>query len=164
MLHKSADVQKAHSTGRRNTLLQKVAMTTGKRRSEQSIRGKLRSPGRPPIWQRESMCRFWRAVASGISSENAANDAGVSGPVGVRWFRSSAGIPPTQLSPTSKSITSRSLSFMECEEIALERARGTGVRAIARNLGRSPNTISREIGRNSATRGGNFDYRANTAQ
>ena len=124
MLHKSADDQTAHSTGRRNTLLQKVAMTTGKRRSEQSIRGKLRSPGRPPIWQRESMCRFWRAVASGISSENAAIDAGVSGPVGVRWFRSSGGMPPTQLSPSAKSITSRSRSrsFKEREEIALERA------------------------------------------
>ena len=38
------------------------------------------------------------------------------------------------------------------------------MRAIARKLGRSPNTISREIRRNSATRGGDFDYRAITAQ
>ncbi|RCS21322.1 IS30 family transposase [Phyllobacterium salinisoli] len=36
--------------------------------------------------------------------------------------------------------------------------------AIARKLGRSPSTISREIRRNSATRGGDFDYRAITAQ
>ena len=148
----------------RATLLQEVAMTTGKRRSEQSTRGKLHSPGRPPIWQRESMCRFWRAVASGLSSEDAGIDAGVSGPVGVRWFRSSGGMPPTQLSPSAKPITSRSLTFQEREEIALERARGTGVRAIARKLGRSPSTISREIRRNSATRGGNFDYRDTTAQ
>ncbi len=38
------------------------------------------------------------------------------------------------------------------------------MRAIARKLGRSPSTISREIRRNSATRGGDFDYRAITAQ
>jgi IS30 family transposase len=58
----------------------------------------------------------------------------------------------------------RSLSFEEREEIALECARGTGVRAIARKLGRSPSTISREIRRNSATRSGAFDYRAIAAQ
>jgi IS30 family transposase len=46
----------------------------------------------------------------------------------------------------------------------LECARGTGVRAIARKLKRSPSTISREIRRNSATRGGDFDYRAINAQ
>jgi IS30 family transposase len=60
--------------------------------------------------------------------------------------------------------TNRSLSFVEREEIALECARGTGVRAIARKLGRSPSTISREIRRNSSTRGGEFDYRAIAAQ
>jgi IS30 family transposase len=38
------------------------------------------------------------------------------------------------------------------------------VRAIARKLGRSPSTISREIRRNSATRSGEFEYRAITAQ
>lgn len=46
----------------------------------------------------------------------------------------------------------------------MECARGAGIRAIARKLGRSPSTISREIRRNSATRGGDFDYRAITAQ
>jgi IS30 family transposase len=58
----------------------------------------------------------------------------------------------------------RSLSFSEREEIALECARGTGVRAIARKLSRSASTIPREIRRNSATRGGEFDYRAIAAQ
>ena len=73
-------------------------------------------------------------------------------------------MPPTHLSPATAPLTSRNLSFREREEIALECARGTGVRAIARKLGRSPSTISREIRRNSATRGGDFDYRAITAQ
>jgi IS30 family transposase len=38
------------------------------------------------------------------------------------------------------------------------------VREIARRLGRSPSTISRELCRNAATRGGRLEYRATTAQ
>jgi HTH-like domain/Helix-turn-helix domain/Integrase core domain len=52
----------------------------------------------------------------------------------------------------------------EREEIALLRVQRCGVRAIARRLGRSPSTISRELRRNAATRGGGLDYRASTAQ
>lgn len=137
---------------------------TGRRKSERSIRGKLNSPGRPPVWQRENLCRFWRSVAAGHSSEVSAIKAGVSGPVGNRWFRSSGGMPPTHLSPSATAPTRRSLTFSEREEIALECARGTGIRTIARKLSRSPSTISREIRRNSATRSGDFDYRAITAQ
>ncbi len=73
-------------------------------------------------------------------------------------------MPPTHLAPSAPFPKSRSLSFAEREEIALECARATGVRAIARKLKRSPSTISREIRRNSATRGGDFDYRAINAQ
>jgi hypothetical protein len=73
-------------------------------------------------------------------------------------------MPPTHLAPTAMLLTSRNLTFSEREEVALECARGTGIRAIARKLGRSPSTVSREIRRNSATRGGDFDYRAITAQ
>jgi IS30 family transposase len=61
-------------------------------------------------------------------------------------------------------LSCRYLSFAEREEIALLRARGCGVRATARLLGRSPSTISRELRRNAATRGGTLDYRASTAQ
>ena len=43
-------------------------------------------------------------------------------------------------------------------------AQGAGVREIARRLGRSPSTISRELRRNAATRGGKLDYRASVAQ
>lgn len=137
---------------------------TGRRKSERSTRGKLSSPGRPPVWQRENLCRFWRSVAAGHSSEVSAVEAGVSGPVGIRWFRSSGGMPPTHLAPSAISLTRRKLTFSEREEIALECARGTGIRAIARKLSRSPSTVSREIRRNSATRSGDFDYRAITAQ
>ena len=73
-------------------------------------------------------------------------------------------MPPTHLAPFAPQPKNRNLSFAEREEIALECARRTGVRAIARKLGRSPSTISREIRRNSSTRSGDFDYRAITAQ
>ena len=73
-------------------------------------------------------------------------------------------MPPTHLAPSAPLPKCRNLSFVEREEIALECARGTGLRAIARKLGRSPSTISREIRRNSATRSGEFDYRAIAAQ
>jgi IS30 family transposase len=60
--------------------------------------------------------------------------------------------------------TGRYLSFAEREEIALLRAQGVGVREIARRIGRDPATISRELRRNAATRGGKPVYRALVAQ
>src|SRR5204863_5877831 len=67
-------------------------------------------------------------------------------------------------SVTLASLSGRYLSFAEREEIAILRARGCGVREIARQLGRSPSTISRELRRNAATRCGYLEYRASTAQ
>ena len=61
-------------------------------------------------------------------------------------------------------VSGRYLSFVEREEIAVLHARQCGVREIARRLGRSPSTISRELRRNAATRGGGLEYRATTAQ
>jgi Helix-turn-helix domain len=61
-------------------------------------------------------------------------------------------------------LSGRYLSFVEREEIALLRASGGGVRLIARRLSRSPSTISRELRRNAATRGGSLHYRALSAQ
>jgi len=61
-------------------------------------------------------------------------------------------------------LLGRYLSFAEREEIALLHAQGEGVRAIARQVGRSPSTISRELRRNAGTRTGRLTYRASTAQ
>jgi hypothetical protein len=58
----------------------------------------------------------------------------------------------------------RYLSFREREEIALLRAQEVTLREIARQLDRSPSTISREVRRNAATRSGKLDYRASIAQ
>jgi IS30 family transposase len=61
-------------------------------------------------------------------------------------------------------VSGRYLSFSEREEIAILRAQQLGVRAIARHIGRSPSTISRELRRNASTRSHWVPYRATTAQ
>jgi IS30 family transposase len=136
----------------------------GRRRSDNALRSKLRSPGRPPVARQEHRRRFWVLIAGGLSSEDAAIGAGVSAPVGVRWFREAGGMPPSTLAPSAKPLSGRYLSFAEREELAIQRAQGAGVREIARNMGRSGSTISRELRRNAATRSGGLDYRATTAQ
>lgn len=73
-------------------------------------------------------------------------------------------MPPSHLRPSSPALSERYLSFAEREHIALLRAKDHGVRQIARELARTPSTISRELRRNAATRGGGFDYKATTAQ
>jgi IS30 family transposase len=139
-------------------------MGTRRRRSDRSGRDVLRSPGRPGVARREDRQRFWIAIAAGQSSEDAALCAGVSPAVGARWFREAGGMPPATLAPSSKPPSGRYLSFADREEIALWRAQGHGVREIARRLGRAASTLSRELRRNAATRGGSLDYRATTAQ
>jgi IS30 family transposase len=59
----------------------------------------------------------------------------------------------------SKPVSGRYLSFSEREEIALLHAQDVGVREIARRICRSPSTVSRELTRNAATRGGQLEYR-----
>jgi transposase, IS30 family len=76
--------------------------------------------------------------------------------MGGRWIVRAGGVRPRR----GRNLKGRCLSFAEREEIALARARGQGVREIAKQLGRSPSTTSRELGRN-ADRGG--AYRATTA-
>jgi IS30 family transposase len=120
----------------------------------------MRSPGRPPVARREHRQRFWKAIADGLSSEDAGVVAGVSPAVGTRWFRESGGMP----SVTQKPLSGRYLSVEEREEIAILRAQDRGVREIARRIGRDPSTISRELRRNAATHSGCLEYRATTAQ
>src|SRR5512144_37423 len=135
-------------------------MARRKRAADRAGRSAMRSPGRPPVGRLEHRQRFWKAIARGLSGEDAAAEAGVSGPVGVRWFREGGGMPSVTLAPAS----GRYLSFAEREEIAIVRGQGAGVREIAMRIGRSPSTISRELRRNAATRGGGLEYRATTTQ
>ena len=129
-------------------------------RATWAMRDKIYSPGRPPVWQRDQVQRFWVGIAKGLSSEDAALSVGVSSPVGSRWFREAGGMRPVSLAP----LSCRYLAFAEREEIAILKAKGCGVREIARQTKRSPSTISRELRRNAATRAGSSGYRAIAAQ
>ena len=128
-------------------------------RADRALRPAMRSPGRPDP-SRVVQRQFWRLIATGVTSAEAAIAVGVSVPVGARWFRHAGGMPPISLAEP----TGRYLTFEEREEIAILRAQGHGVREIARRLGRNPGTISRELRRNAATRGGKQEYRATVAQ
>ncbi|WP_133997772.1 IS30 family transposase [Kribbella sp. VKM Ac-2566] len=122
-------------------------------------RAPMKSPGKPSL-RRDVERLFWREIRKGLTSEDAAIAVGASQAAGSRWFRERGGMPTFLLAP----VTGRYLSFEEREEIALLKARGAGVREIARQLGRAPSTISRELRRNAATRGGKLEYRASVAQ
>jgi IS30 family transposase len=74
---------------------------------------------------------------------------------GLAWLREAGGVRPRR----GRDLQGRCLSFAEREEIALARAGGQTIRAIAARLGRSPSTVSRELSRN-ATGG---EYRASSA-
>jgi len=125
-----------------------------------ALRGKIWSPGRPSTARREDRVQFWQGIARGLSTEDAAVEAGVSPAVGARWFRHAGGMPSICWAP----VSGRYLSFEEREEIAILHAQNVGVREIARRLGRSPSTISRELRRNASTRSNELTYRASTAQ
>ena len=109
---------------------------------------------------REDRVRFWAKIAGGVTTEDAAVEAGVSSPVAFRWFRHAGGVNPCLPS----TVSGRFLSFSEREDIAMLRARGLGVRDIARRLVRSPSTISREVRRNTSTRTWRLEYKASIAQ
>ena len=137
-------------------------LVSGARRqwaADRALRPPMRSPGRPEP-SRAVQRDFWRRIASGVTTVEAAEAVGVSWPVGSRWFRHAGGMPPISLDEP----TGRYLSFAEREEIALLRAQQIGVREIGRRTGRDAGTISRELRRNAATRGGQQVYRALVAQ
>jgi IS30 family transposase len=122
-------------------------------------RSAMKSPGKPSL-RRDVERLFWGGIAQGLTSEEAAVSVGASPAVGSRWFRERGGMPTFMVAP----IKGRYLSFEDREEIALLKAQGVGVREIARRLSRDPATVSRELRRNAATRGGKLEYRASVAQ
>jgi IS30 family transposase len=96
--------------------------------------------------------RFWQAYREGLWVADAALVAGVSAAGARNWVWQTGGVAPRPAVPRS----ARFLSLAEREEIALARAAGGSggsVRAIARLLGRSASTISRELARNSDASG-----------
>jgi IS30 family transposase len=99
---------------------------------------------------------FWDALQRGEFITGAAESVGSYRVQGRRWIVAAGGVRPRR----GRDLRGRYLSFAEREEIALATAAGESVRCIARRLGRSPSTISRELRRNAEHDGG---YRATTA-
>src|SRR5919201_2005334 len=99
---------------------------------------------------------FWAALQRGEFIADAAVQVGTYRKQGSRWVAACGGVRPRR----GRDLKGRCLSFSEREEIALARARGETMRGMARRLGRSPSTISRELRRNVDRDGG---YRATLA-
>lgn len=115
--------------------------------ADPGLRPPMRSPGTPQI-PRERQRLFWIEIAKVAVSAQAAAVVGASQPVGQRAFHNAGGMSPFRLEP----LSGRYLSFSEREKIGILHAQDTGVRQIARALGRDPSTNSRELRRNAPTR------------
>lgn len=103
--------------------------------------------------------RFWAGVRDGLLVADAARAAGVSPTIGFVWFREAGGVAPAP--PGSGAPAYTRLSFEEREDIAIWVAQQVPVREMARRLGRSAGTISKEVRRNGGA--GPVAYRASTA-
>ena len=104
----------------------------------------------------EAIQPFWAALQRGEFITDAAARAGTYRKQGTRWVAACGGVRPRR----GRNLKGRCLSFAEREEIALGRAGGQSVGCIARRLGPSTSTTSRELRRDPDRRGG---YRATTA-
>lgn len=134
--------------------------TTVQQKRVRAYRGQIPSPGRPSVAWREDRVRFWAAIARGVKTDAAAEEAGVSEPVGYRWFRHAGGVNPC----LPAQVSGRYLSFAEREDIAIWHAQKISAREMARRLGRDPSTVSRELRRGASSRSAQAEYRATVAQ
>lgn len=87
--------------------------------ADRAMRPPMRSPGRPEP-SRAVQRGFWRLIASGITSVQAAEGVGVSAPVGIRWFRHAGEMAPLSLDEPS----GRYMSFAERAEICSAQSSG----------------------------------------
>ena len=92
----------------------------------------------------DKQARFWVLMAGGSTLVAACDTVGVNRRTGRRWRQATGGQIPRKKPPSS----GRYLCLDERLQIADLHLAGGGVRVIARQLGRSPATISRELVRN----------------
>jgi IS30 family transposase len=89
---------------------------------------------------------YWQLLKTGVGTVAACRIVGITRKTGYRWRAENGGIPPVRLAESAR--TSHYLSLLERQRIATLHGRGHGVREIARRIGRSPSTVSRELRRN----------------
>lgn len=92
---------------------------------------------------------YWKLLHAGVGTVAACKLLGIGRKTGYRWRAENGGLPPGRLAESARS--DRYLSLLERQRIASLRERQLGVREIARRLGRSPSTISRELRRHLRT-------------
>lgn len=112
--------------------------------------------GRPPV-SLGVQRRFWEQVGAGLSVVEAAGVAGVSRPTGQRLFARSGGVRPSfahRVPRGSAPVKFRRLSLEERYQISAMKKARYSLRAIAKELGRDPATISRELARHANALGG----------
>ena len=111
--------------------------------------------------QAEKQQRYVQLIAQGVNNSEACRLVGIDRKTGNRWrygrrVRNSAGAlviyPPVKIKE-ARPRSPRYLSEHERIQVADLLAAERSVRGIAKQLGRSPSTISREIGRNSSPDG-----------
>ena len=91
---------------------------------------------------------YWQLILAGVGTVEACKLVGIGRKTGYRWRAERGGLPPVRRAEQQRS--DRYLSLLERQRIATLRRQGVSIREIARRLGRSPSTISRELRRNSA--------------
>jgi transposase, IS30 family len=89
---------------------------------------------------------YWQLIMDGIGTVEACRRVGITRKTGYRWRAERGGLPPLRVAEGERG--QRYLSLSERQRMAALRRCGLGVRAIARELGRSPSTVSRELRRN----------------
>jgi transposase, IS30 family len=89
---------------------------------------------------------YWRLLGTGIGTAAACRLTGIGRKTGYRWRAESGGVAPVRLAEAERH--GRYLSLLERRRIAALKAQKMGVREIARAIGRSPSTVSRELRRN----------------
>jgi len=92
----------------------------------------------------DKQARFWVLMAQGSTLVAACDTVGVNRRTGRRWRQATGGQIPRKKPP----LSGRYLCLDERLQIADLHLAGSGIRVIARQLGRSPATISRELVRN----------------
>jgi IS30 family transposase len=117
------------------------------------------------MWSKKELidkqARFWVLMAEGSTLQAACDAVGVNRRTGRHWRQATGGQIPRKKPPSS----GRYLRLDERLQIADQHLAGDGVRAIARQLGRSPSTISRELSRNNpAATGRRHKYPPHAAQ